>query len=187
MARLSQTRVEADWKGDNVSSDASKRKRPFSGGVFLYEEGNARGPPISGPTHRADPTYDERLPSRRAKWLTGVLAALVGLGFGCVVFLMEDLPNHISQFAAEFSSAKTVCTLGIGSLGKLSLVAFGWLGIPQSSGIESAAGGMPTIGDNASGAPGGQTSRAAPKWGTQETGTYPRSPTSQRMLALERR
>lgn len=63
---------------------------------------------------------------RRAVWVTILLTTLVGLGFAYMVFLIADLPNHISQFAAEFIS-KTVCALGIGSL--VSLLAFGWLGI----------------------------------------------------------
>ena len=63
---------------------------------------------------------------RRATWLISLVATIVGLGFGYMAFLIEDLPNHISPFAAEFIS-KTVCALGIGSM--VSLLAFGWLEI----------------------------------------------------------
>lgn len=63
---------------------------------------------------------------RRASWVTVLLTVLVGLGFAYMVFLPEKLPNHLSQFAAEFIS-KTVCALGIGSA--VSLLAFTCLGI----------------------------------------------------------
>ena len=102
-------------------SSEHQKETAFLRRCILYEEGK-EGRQLD--QRIAQIQRDERS-LRRAKWLTGVLAALVGLGFGYVVFLMEDLPNHISQFAAEFIS-KTVCTLGIGSL--VSLLAFGWLG-----------------------------------------------------------
>jgi hypothetical protein len=102
-------------------SSEHQKETAFLRRCILYEESN-EGRQLD--QRIAQIQRDERS-LRRAKWLTGVLAALVGLGFVYMAFLIEDLPNHISQFAAEFIS-KTVCALGIGSL--VSLLAFGWLG-----------------------------------------------------------
>lgn len=99
-----------------------QRETAFLRQCILYEESN-EGRQLD--QRIAQIQRDERS-LRRASWLASLLITLVGLVFGYMVFLMEDLPNHISLFAAEFM-CKTLCALGIGSL--ISLLAFGWLGI----------------------------------------------------------
>jgi hypothetical protein len=103
-------------------SSEHKRETAFLRRCISYEESN-EGRQLD--QRIAQIQRDERS-LRRATWVTILVTALLGFGFAYMVFLIEDLPNHISQFAAEFIS-KTVCALGIGSL--VSLLAFGWLGI----------------------------------------------------------
>jgi len=105
-----------------VMPSEHQRETAFLRRCILYEEGS-EGRHLDERITQIQ--RDERF-LRRATLLTLLLATLVGLGFGYMVFLIEDLPNHISPFAAEFIS-KTVCALGIGS--GISLLAFGWLGI----------------------------------------------------------
>jgi hypothetical protein len=98
-----------------------QRETAFLRRCILYEKDRSR----QLEQRIAQIQLDERS-LRRATWVTILLTALVGLSFVYMVFLLEDLPSHISQFAAEFIS-KTVCALGIGS--GVSLLAFTWLGI----------------------------------------------------------
>jgi hypothetical protein len=99
-----------------------QRETAFLRQCILYEEGN-EGRQLEQRIIRIQ--RDERS-LRHATWLASLLMTLAGLVFGYMAFLMEDLPNHISLFAAEFIG-KTLCALGIGSL--ISLLAFGWLGM----------------------------------------------------------
>jgi hypothetical protein len=103
-----------------------QRETAFLRQCILYEESN-QGRQLD--QRIAQIQHDERS-LRRATWLASLLITLVGLVFGYMAFLMEDLPNHISQFAAEFIG-KTLCALAIGSL--ISLLAFVLLGMSNRS------------------------------------------------------
>ena len=104
-----------------------QKETAFLRRCILYEEGN-EGRQLD--ERIAQIQRDERS-LIRATWLMSLLATLAATGFGYIVFLLEDLPNHMSLFAAQFIT-KTVCALGIGSLN--SLLAFTqelYLQIPQ--------------------------------------------------------
>jgi|SRR5581483_2103694 hypothetical protein len=99
-----------------------QKETAFLRRCIAYEEG-AAGRQLD--ERIAQIQRDERC-LRRAAWLLGLLAALAVAGLGYLCVLLEDFPEHMSVFSAQYAT-KVVCTLGVGSL--ISLLTFAGFGI----------------------------------------------------------